>query len=99
MDPALARQAVADLRRDAAPRTLFTQHGDQGGDPASANEGIVEEVYPSARHVSNYFLFYGAGKNPFKLARNMIAMLRSVTAFPDLHRIRTTMTSEYILKS
>ena len=29
----------------------------------------------------------------------MIAMLRSVTAFLDLHRIRTTMTSEYILKS
>jgi len=62
-------------------------------------EGIVEEAYPSAKHVTNYFLFYGAGKNPFKLARNMIAMLRSVTAFLDLHRISTTMTSEYILKS
>jgi hypothetical protein len=62
-------------------------------------EGIVEEAWPSARHVTNYFLFYGAGKNPFKLVWNMIVMLRSVTSFLDLHRVRTTMTSEYILKS
>jgi hypothetical protein len=62
-------------------------------------EGIVEEAWPSARHVTNYFLFYGAGKNPFKLVRNMVVMLRSVASFLDLHRIRTTMTSEYILKS
>ncbi len=62
-------------------------------------EGIVEEAWPSARHVTNYFLFYGAGKNPLKLVGNMIVMLRSVTSFLNLHRIRTTMTSEYILKS
>ncbi|MFZ1176770.1 MAG: hypothetical protein WAO15_10985 [Mycobacterium sp.] len=62
-------------------------------------EGIVEEAWPSAKHVTNYFLFYGAGKNPFKLVWNMVTMLRSVTSFLDLHRIRTTMTSEYILKS
>ena len=62
-------------------------------------EGIVEEAWPSAGHVTNYFLFYGAGKNPLKLVWNMVMMLRSVTSFLDLHRIRTTMTSEYILKS
>ncbi len=62
-------------------------------------EGIVEEAWPSARHVTNYFLFYGAGSNPFKLVWNMIVMLRSVVSFLDLHRIRTTITSEYILKS
>ena len=62
-------------------------------------EGIVEEAWPSARHTTNYFLFYGADKNPFKLVCNMIVMLRSVTRFLDLTRIRTTMTSEYILKS
>ncbi len=62
-------------------------------------EGIVEEAWPSARHITNYFLFYGAGKNPFKLMWNMIVMLRSVTRFLDLNRIRTTMTSEYILRS
>jgi len=62
-------------------------------------EGIVEEAWPSARHISNPFLFYGAGKNPLKLVWNMIVMLRSVTSFLVLTRVRTTMTSEYILKS
>ena len=62
-------------------------------------EGIVEEAWPSARHITNSFLFYGAGKNPLKLVWNMIVMLRSVTNFLDLNRVRTTMTSEYILKS
>jgi len=62
-------------------------------------EGIVEEAWPSARHTTDYFLFYSAGKNPFKLVWNMIVMLRSVISFLDLNRIRTTMTSEYILKS
>ena len=62
-------------------------------------EGIVEEAWPSARHVTNPFIFYGAGRNPFKLMWNMAVMLRSVTGFLDLRRIRTTMASEYILKS
>jgi hypothetical protein len=62
-------------------------------------EGIVEEAWPSARHITNPFVFYGAGKNPLKLVWNMIVMLRSVTNFLDLNRVRTTMTSEYILKS
>ena len=62
-------------------------------------EGIVEEAWPSARHATNPFLFYGAGWNPFKLVWNVVRMLRSVMFFLDLTRIRTTMTSEYILKS
>lgn len=62
-------------------------------------EGIVEEAWPSARHITNPFLFYGAGWNPLKLAWNMVVMLRSVTNFLDLTRIRTTNTSEYIIKS
>jgi len=62
-------------------------------------EGIVEEAWPSARHATNPFLFYGAGRNPLKLMWNMAVMLRSVIHFLELTRIRTTMTSEYILKS
>jgi len=62
-------------------------------------EGIVEEAWPSARHVTNPFLFYGAGRNPLKLMWNIMVMLRSVMGFLDLRRIRTTMASEYILKS
>ncbi len=62
-------------------------------------EGIVEEAWPSVKHATNPFIFYGAGKNPFRLVWNMVVMLRSVTSFLDLTRIRTTYTSEYILKS
>jgi hypothetical protein len=62
-------------------------------------EGIVEEAWPSVRHITNPFIFYGAGRNPLKLAWNMLVMLRSVTGFLDLTRIRTTNTSEYILRS
>ena len=62
-------------------------------------EGIVEEAWPSVKHATNPFLFYGAGKNPLKLAWNMTVMLRSVTSFLVLSRIRTTYASEYILKS
>ena len=61
-------------------------------------EGIVEEAWPSARHITNPFLFYGA-KNVFQLARNMYRMYRSVTGFLELRRIRTTNMSEYILRS
>lgn len=61
-------------------------------------EGLVEEAWPSVKHATNPFLFYGAGKNPLKLAWNMTVMLRSVTSFLDPTRIRTTYASEYILK-
>ncbi len=65
---------------------------------ATPFEGIVEEAFPSFRHVSNPFLFYGA-RNPFALVRNMAIMLRSVTSFLSLWRIRTRPTSEYFLRS
>jgi hypothetical protein len=61
-------------------------------------EGIVEEAWPSPGHIKNPFLFYGT-KNPLKLVWNMFRMFRSVTSFLDLHRIRTTTMSEYIIKS
>ncbi len=61
-------------------------------------EGIVEEAWPSSRHVSNPFLFFGAG-NPIQLAVNMGRILGAVTSFLDLHRIRTTMMGEYFMKT
>jgi hypothetical protein len=61
-------------------------------------EGIVEEAWPSKRHVENYFLFYGA-RNIWELGRNMIRILRAVTSFLDLWKIRTTMMSEYFMKT
>jgi hypothetical protein len=67
-------------------------------DGAPSFEGIVEEVWPSKLHVSNYFLFYGAD-NVFQLIRNMFRVLRAVKSFLDLRRIRTTIMSEYFIKS
>ena len=61
-------------------------------------EGIVEESWPSARHVSNPFLFYGA-KNPVELVRNVYTMLASVTAFLPITRIPNVMTSEYFVRT
>jgi hypothetical protein len=61
-------------------------------------EGIVEEAWPSFEHVTNPYLFYGAG-NVFELVKNMVTMLRGVTSFLTLWRIRTVMTSEYFLAS
>jgi len=61
-------------------------------------EGIVEEAWPSARHITNPFLFYGA-KNIFQLAGNMYRMFRSVSGFLNFTKIRTSTMSEYILRS
>lgn len=61
-------------------------------------EGIVEESWPSAEHVSNPFLFYGA-KNVVELARNIGTMLSSVTAFLPITRIPNVMTSEYLVRT
>lgn len=65
---------------------------------ATPFEGIVEEAFPTPKHVKNLFLFYGA-KNPLALVRNMAIMVRSVTAFLDLWRIRTLTMSEYFVVS
>ena len=63
-------------------------------------EGIVEEAWPSVKHYTNPFLFYGAGKmNILKLVANMYRMLRSVSAFLELNKIRSSTMSEYILKN
>ncbi len=60
--------------------------------------GIVTEQWPSKRHVSNPFLFYGA-KNPFQLVKNMYIMFRTVTSILELKRIRTYMMGEYFIKT
>ncbi|MBW1808966.1 MAG: NAD-dependent epimerase/dehydratase family protein [Deltaproteobacteria bacterium] len=65
---------------------------------APAFDGIVEEAWPSKRHVSNPFLFYGA-KNPWQLAVNLASILGAVTSFLNLWQIRTTMMSEYFMKT
>lgn len=61
-------------------------------------EGIVEESWPSERHVTDPRLFYGA-ESPLELARNIGIMLHSVTSFLPITRIPNVMTSEYFVKS
>lgn len=62
-------------------------------------EGIVDEAWPSARHVSDPMLFYLAEGSPERCRRNIERMLESVKGFLDLDRIRSNTMSEYILKS
>jgi hypothetical protein len=67
-------------------------------DGAPAWAGIVEEAWPSRRHVENPFLFYGA-RGPLELARNLFAILGAVRSFLQLTRVRTTMMSEYLVRT
>ncbi len=61
--------------------------------------GIVEEAWPSARHVAEPMLFFNAHGDPAVLSANVTAMLDSVNACLDLSRIRNVTMSEYLVKS
>jgi hypothetical protein len=62
-------------------------------------EGIVDEAWASARHVTDPMLFYRAEGSPERLRQNIRRMLESVTGFLELERIRCNTMSEYILAS
>ncbi|OHD67725.1 MAG: hypothetical protein A2W19_16540 [Spirochaetes bacterium RBG_16_49_21] len=91
---------MSPLSESIQPRTRYVRNVVLKALTAGAPpfEGIVEEVWPSKRHVSNYFLFYGAD-NIFQLVRNMLRILRAVKSFLDMRRIRTTIMSEYFIKT
>lgn len=61
-------------------------------------EGIVEESWPSERHMTNPYLFYGA-KNRLDLLKNMAIMLQSVVRFLPVWKITSVTMSEYFLRS
>lgn len=61
-------------------------------------EGIVEESWPSARHMTNPFLFYGA-RNRFEVLKNMAIMLQSVAAFLPIWKITSVTVSEYFVRT
>ena len=65
---------------------------------ATPYEGIVEESWPSAEHVRNPYLFYGA-KNVFGLIKNMAIMTHSVSRFLPFWKITSVTMSEYFVKS
>jgi len=61
--------------------------------------GIVEEAWPSARHVADPMLFFNAHGDPAVLSEHITAMLDSVNACLDLARIRNVTMSEYLVKT
>ena len=61
--------------------------------------GIVEEAWPSARHVADPMLFFNANGDPTVLSEHITSMLESVNACLDLSRIRNVTMSEYLCKS
>ena len=66
---------------------------------APAYEGIVEEAWPSARHLEDPMLFYCADGSKQTLRHNMGRMLESVQGFLDLPRIRSATLSESVADS
>ena len=65
---------------------------------ATPYEGIVEESWPSEKHVTNPYLFYGAS-NRVELIKNMAIMAQSVAAFLPIWKITSVTTSEYFVRS
>lgn len=60
--------------------------------------GIVEESFPSRRHISDPYLFYRASSLA-ELGERMSQLLRGVTQFLDVPRVQTVIFSEYVLKT
>ena len=58
--------------------------------------GIVAESWPSAAHVTNKFLFFGASST-WELIINMCVMLRSVSTFLPMAHVETVTMSEYFI--
>lgn len=64
-----------------------------------AFDGMVEEAWPSEKHITDPYLFYCAEGSTLKLIKNMLLLLRAVMHFHQLHKIRTVTMSEYFLKT
>jgi hypothetical protein len=60
-------------------------------------DGIVEEAWPSALHITDPMLFFRGEGDPEQLRRNIERMLESVTSFIDMDRMRNVAMSEYLL--
>jgi hypothetical protein len=61
--------------------------------------GIVEEAWPSLRHVADPMLFYCADGDPEQMNAHVSQMIEEINAFIDLSTLRSVTMSEWILKS
>jgi len=68
-------------------------------DDAPPFRGIVEEAWPSLKHVTDPMLFYCADGDPEKMTAHVNQMIEEITAFIDLTAMRSVTMSEWILKS
>jgi hypothetical protein len=66
---------------------------------ASVVDGIVEESWPSARHVADPDLFFNGGGDPERVKANLEQMMANVVACLDLDKLRSTTMSEYLVRS
>jgi len=81
------------------PRARYVRHMVLDKDANTpAFDGIVEEAWPSAKHIHNPYLFYCAN-NRWQLIKHMLQMLRAITHFHNLFKIRTVTMTEYFLKT
>ena len=62
-------------------------------------DGIVEEGWPSARHVADPDLFFNGGGDPDVVKANLEQMMANVVACLDLDKLRSTTMSEYLVTS
>jgi hypothetical protein len=62
-------------------------------------EGIVEECWPSALHVTDPMLFFLGEGSQERMRAHIERMLESVRGFLDLDRIRSYAMSEYLVRS
>jgi hypothetical protein len=81
------------------PRTRYVRNEVHRALTPAAPEidGIVEEGWPSARHVADPMLFFNADGDPARLQANLDRMMANVTACLDLARLRSVTMSEYLL--
>jgi len=88
------------LSAELQPRTRYVRNEvvRPVTDGAPPVDGIVEEAWPSARHVADPMLFYNASTKD-ELDANIRRMLNSVNACLDLARLRSSTMSEYLLRS
>src|SRR5690554_748518 len=81
------------------PRARYVRHVVLDKDASTPTfDGIVEEAWPSAKHIHNPYLFYCAN-NRWQLIKHMLRMLRAITHFHNLFKIRTVTMTEYFLKT
>jgi hypothetical protein len=65
---------------------------------APAFEGLVEECWPSPRHLTDPWLFYGA-ERLVELVGHMLAIVRAVHHCFWIWRVQSAVMSEYLLRT